>query len=256
MLKHKKLLATLGILIVIGGLVAARLVYLNTDDASENQPIEIVEADQVEDEGSEEESSEETSEEVEAFIDKLTSVVFTDGVSETNYLVFSDSSYNIYLNNTLSAVPYSIDSVQTETLVSDQETVQRTTASITTNTGSYILTADIQDGQDSISVIVCEGFGDTTTWIAAEKTDSVIIGQPNENIADLIDNKTDELYETIKTYCDANKPLAVSAMPSNGAYIDYDNNTVTITYVLSPSTQTPLSVVYDKNEQTFSVTSM
>lgn len=236
--------------IVIVGLVVARIVWLNLpEEQSAQEAIEVTEAPASEEI---EETTQAYSAEQQEFIELLSSEVFTDGGGE-NYLIFSDSSFNQYVNGSLNAQPYALSSLKTETLSSPEATVERTSATLTTNGSTYMFSADIDPSTGKIASVTCDVFALQPTWIMAEKTGAIQVSDPQSDVVDLIGGRTNELKKAVEEYCNQNRPLAISAVPSGSVNVNYDTHTVMLTYALLPTTQKPITVTYDQNDQTFVV---
>lgn len=179
---------------------------------------------------------------------------------DKQYLVtFTDKTFTERTaDGTSSTSAFVIDAVKTSNEAADDEGTQKATYDLaveTPDTSFFITLEKYTDASGNIQYFLdCGKFkGGSDLYSPISASGSIKVNNLNQDVIQLIDNKQDVLEQQLKEYCSTYYPAAANIDWAKYATIDWDSNTVLLTFYLDDAKSSSIYVEYDRQGKSFEI---
>jgi hypothetical protein len=192
-----------------------------------------------------------------SFIELLSGQLWSAS-SETKFLMFGENSFTVVVDgqNEMTGT-YALSTLNSEQIATEDDVLNRYSATIETDQGTYPLTLDVSISDSNSMSLACDVFApNPTTWIRSAKAENVeVTGCPDE-FGEYINNDYDGLTYALNSFTSAKFPSVTQASFNGSVTYDFEDRVATFGLTLQNSARTQVSVDYDQSLGTFVVSTL
>lgn len=176
-----------------------------------------------------------------------------------NLVSFTDKTYTERTaDGSSSTTAFVVDAVKTSNETADDEGTQKATYDLAVETpdASFFITLEkYTDANGNIQYFLdCSKLkGNSNLYSPISASGNIKVNNLNQDIVQLIDNKQDALEQQLKEYCSTYYPAAMNVNWAKYATIDWDSNTVLLTFDLDDAKSSTLYAEYDRQAKSFQI---
>ena len=177
-----------------------------------------------------------------------------------HFVAFSDKTFTERTDQGKSTTSaYVIDAVKTDKTKTDDATVEVSTAAIEVNDGTYFLTVTKETYTDNnvqyflTSDVLAQP---KSSYGPISASDQITVSGLNQDVLQLFGDDKENIESTVKDYSAKYLPTYTNFVWAKYATVNWDNNTVTITFTDGDNPKEILAVVYDRSNRTFKCNSI
>ena len=177
-----------------------------------------------------------------------------------HFVAFTDKTFTERTDQGKSTTSaYVIDAVKTDKTKTDDATVEVSTAAIEVNDGTYFLTVTKETYTDNnvqyflTSDVLAQP---KSSYGQISATDQIPVSGLNQAVLPLVGDDKENIESTVKDYSAKYLPTYTNFVWAKYATVNWDNNTVTITFTDGDNPKEILAVVYDRSNRTFKCNSI
>lgn len=178
----------------------------------------------------------------------------------THFVAFTDKTFTERTDQGKSTTSaYVIDAVKTDKTKTDDATVEVSTAAIEVNDGTYFLTVTKETYTDNnvqyflTSDVLAQP---KSSYGPISASDQITVSGLNQDVLQLFGDDKENIESTVKDYSAKYLPTYTNFVWAKYATVNWDNNTVTITFTDGDNPKEILAVVYDRSNRTFKCNSI
>ena len=177
-----------------------------------------------------------------------------------HFVAFTDKTFTERTDQGKSTTSaYVIDAVKTDKTKTDDATVEVSTAAIEVNDGTYFLTVTKETYTDNnvqnflTSDVLAQP---KSSYGPISASDQITVSGLNQDVLQLFGDDKENIESTVKDYSAKYLPTYTNFVWAKYATVNWDNNTVTITFTDGDNPKEILAVVYDRSNRTFKCNSI
>lgn len=177
-----------------------------------------------------------------------------------HFVAFTDKTFTERTDQGKSTTSaYVIDAVKTDKTKTDDATVEVSTAAIEVNDGTYFLTVTKETYTDNnvqyflTSDVLAQP---KSSYGPISASDQITVSGLNQDVLQLFGDDKKNIESTVKDYSAKYLPTYTNFVWAKYATVNWDNNTVTITFTDGDNPKEILAVVYDRSNRTFKCNSI
>lgn len=177
-----------------------------------------------------------------------------------HFVAFTDKTFTERTDQGKSTTSaYVVDAVKTDKTKTDDATVEVSTAAIEVNDGTYFLTVTKETYADNnvqyflTSDVLAQS---KATYGPISASDQITVSGLNQDVLQLFGDDKENIESTVKDYSAKYLPTYTNFVWAKYATVNWDNNTVTITFTDGDNPKEILAVVYDRSNRTFKCNSI
>lgn len=177
-----------------------------------------------------------------------------------HFVAFTDKTFTERTDQGKSTTSaYVIDAVKTDKTKTDDATVEVSTAAIEVNDGTYFLTVTKETYTDNnvqyflTSDVLAQP---KSSYGPISASDQITVSGLNQDVLQLFGDDKENIESTVKDYSAKYLPTYTNFVWAKYATVNWDNNTVTITFTDVDNPKEILAVVYDRSNRTFKCNSI
>lgn len=177
-----------------------------------------------------------------------------------HFVAFTDKTFTERTDQGKSTTSaYVIDAVKTGKTKTDDATVEVSTAAIEVNDGTYFLTVTKETYTDNnvqyflTSDVLAQP---KSSYGPISASDQITVSGLNQDVLQLFGDDKENIESTVKDYSAKYLPTYTNFVWAKYATVNWDNNTVTITFTDGDNPKEILAVVYDRSNRTFKCNSI
>lgn len=177
-----------------------------------------------------------------------------------HFVAFTDETFTERTDQGKSTTSaYVIDAVKTDKTKTDDATVEVSTAAIEVNDGTYFLTVTKETYTDNnvqyflTSDVLAQP---KSSYGPISASDQITVSGLNQDVLQLFGDDKENIESTVKDYSAKYLPTYTNFVWAKYATVNWDNNTVTITFTDGDNPKEILAVVYDRSNRTFKCNSI
>lgn len=177
-----------------------------------------------------------------------------------HFVAFTDKTFTERTDQGKSTTSaYVIDAVKTDKTKTDDATVEVSTAAIEVNDGTYFLTVTKETYADNnvqyflTSDVLAQP---KSSYGPISASDQITVSGLNQDVLQLFGDDKENIESTVKDYSAKYLPTYTNFVWAKYATVNWDNNTVTITFTDGDNPKEILAVVYDRSNRTFKCNSI
>ena len=172
-----------------------------------------------------------------------------------HFVAFTDKTFTERTDQGKSTTSaYVIDAVKTDKTKTDDATVEVSTSAIEVNDGTYFLTVTKETYTDNnvqyflTSDVLAQP---KSSYGPISASDQITVSGLNQDVLQLFGDDKENIESTVKDYSAKYLPTYTNFVWAKYATVNWDNNTVTITFTDGDNPKEILAVVYDRSNRTF-----
>ena len=172
-----------------------------------------------------------------------------------HFVAFTDKTFTERTDQGKSTTSaYVIDAVKTDKTKTDDATVEVSTAAIEVNDGTYFLTVTKETYTDNnvqyflTSDVLAQP---KSSYGPISASDQITVSGLNQDVLQLFGDDKENIESTVKDYSAKYLPTYTNFVWAKYATVNWDNNTVTITFTDGDNPKEILAVVYDRANRSF-----
>ena len=177
-----------------------------------------------------------------------------------HFVAFTDKTFTERTDQGKSTTSaYVIDAVKTDKTKTDDATVEVSTSAIEVNDGTYFLTVTKETYTDNnvqyflTSDVLAQP---KSSYGPISASDQITVSGLNQDVLQLFGDDKENIESTVKDYSAKYLPTYTNFVWAKYATVNWDNNTVTITFTDGDNPKEILAVVYDRSNRTFKCNSI
>lgn len=177
-----------------------------------------------------------------------------------HFVAFTDKTFTERTDQGKSTTSaYVIDAVKTDKTKTDDATIEVSTAAIEVNDGTYFLTVTKETYTDNnvqyflTSDVLAQP---KSSYGPISASDQITVSGLNQDVLQLFGDDKENIESTVKDYSAKYLPTYTNFVWAKYATVNWDNNTVTITFTDGDNPKEILAVVYDRSNRTFKCNSI
>lgn len=177
-----------------------------------------------------------------------------------HFVAFTDKTFTERTDQGKSTTSaYVVDAVKTDKTKTDDATVEVSTAAIEVNDGTYFLTVTKETYADNnvqyflTSDVLAQP---KSSYGPISASDQITVSGLNQDVLQLFGDDKENIESTVKDYSAKYLPTYNNFVWAKYATVNWDNNTVTITFTDGDNPKEILAVVYDRSNRTFKCNSI
>lgn len=177
-----------------------------------------------------------------------------------HFVAFTDKTFTERTDQGKSTTSaYVIDAVKTDKTKTDDATVEVSTAAIEVNDGTYFLTVTKETYTDNnvqyflTSDVLAQP---KSSYGPISASDQITVSGLNQDVLQLFGDDKENIESTVKDYSAKYLPTYTNFVWAKYATVNWDNNTVTITFTDGDNPKEILAVVYDRASKSFKCNSI
>lgn len=177
-----------------------------------------------------------------------------------HFVAFTDKTFTERTDQGKSTTSaYVIDAVKTDKTKTDDATIEVSTAAIEVNDGTYFLTVTKETYTDNnvqyflTSDVLAQP---KSSYGPISASDQITVSGLNQDVLQLFGDDKENIESTVKDYSAKYLPTYTNFVWAKYATVNWDNNTVTITFTDGDNPKEIIAVVYDRSNRTFKCNSI
>lgn len=177
-----------------------------------------------------------------------------------HFVAFTDKTFTERTDQGKSTTSaYVIDAVKTDKTKTDDATVEVSTAAIEVNDGTYFLTVTKETYTDNnvqyflTSDVLAQP---KSSYGPISASDQITVSGLNQDVLQLFGDDKENIESTVKDYSAKYLPTYTNFVWAKYATVNWDNNTVTITFTDGTNSKEILALIYDRASKSFKCNSI